>query len=172
MVSLGGTERGTSPLNQCTPSWERFKKKSRSWFPFGSILGTNMAPTWLQKSIKNGPKSMPSYLPMLTSSCSAFLSYFYSQLGSQESAKSWFFLGKNDVFFKNRFPMITSFWNRFRCQLGSIFLPKIYQHPFKNRFRKASFFGSFLASILDRFSFDLGIQLGTKSEPLESANAP
>ena len=121
----GGTERGTSPINLCTPVWERFKKISRFWSPFGSILGTNKVPTWLQKSIKIGPKSMPRYLPMLTSFFDRFLIDFYSQLRPPEPTKSLKSLQFYSIFlFSSHF--------KIRSILGTLRVPSWLHFPSKN----------------------------------------
>ena len=48
----------------------------------------------------------------------------------------------------------------FRCQLASIFPPKIHQNRIKNRSQDASNFGSIFASIFSPFWLHLGTQVG------------
>ena len=69
-----------------------------------------MVPTWLPKSTKIHEKSMPRYLPIMTSFFDRFLIEFWPQLRPPEPSKSLFFLGKNKVFSKQRL-----------SKLGSIF---------------------------------------------------
>ena len=71
-----------------------------------------------------------------------------------------FFPWKTMFFSKNRPSKLASIFDRFWCQYASIFLPKIHQHPSKNRSQDASIFRSIFASIFLRFCFDFGGQLG------------
>ena len=103
---------------------------------------------------------MPRCLPILIQFFYRFFNDFYFQLRSPESSKSLFFLRKNKVFSKNRSSKLGSIFDRFWCLHASIFHPKLHQNPFKNRSQDASIFRSIFASILLRFSFDLGGQLG------------
>ena len=103
---------------------------------------------------------MPRCLPILTPFFDRFFIDFYLQLRSPEPSNSLFFLRKNKVFSKNRSSKLGSIFDRFWCQHGSTFLPKIHQNPSKNQSQDASFFRSIFAWIFLRFWLDFGGQLG------------
>ena len=63
---------------------DAFKFSSFFGCLFGSILAPFSLPTWSPKSRKIDQKSMPRWLPMLTSFLDRFFLEFYSQLGPSE----------------------------------------------------------------------------------------
>ena len=61
---------------------------------------------------------------------------FSFQLQNWEPSKYWFFLGKNHVFSKNRFSILTSIFINFWPNLGPFFLQKSFKIKWKRDLKK------------------------------------
>ena len=108
---------------------------------------------------------MPRGTPSWTSNFNRFWIDFGSQLVTPEPTKSPKFYWFYKHFLLCGIFKIRSNFDPFWCQLASIFLAKIHQNPFKNRFPKPSMFRSIFASIFIPFWLQLGAFLGLKLEP-------
>ena len=94
------------------------------WIDFLSMFVPNLAPTWPPKSIKIHEKSMPRYLPIMTSSFNPFLIDFYCQLRPPQPSKSLFFLRKKSFFQKFAFRSWDRFLTDFGANLAPFYIPK------------------------------------------------
>ena len=128
---------------------------------FLSVLAPFWRPKMASKSIKNRSKSSFRALLFPHRFLYRCLIDFYSQLRPPGSQKSMFFLGKNNVFSKNRLSKITSI-------SASILVPTCLHVGLQNRrfsdfwrFQEAFKISSFFVSIFYRFWLRLGLQLGS-----------
>ena len=124
---------------------------------FWSIFDPNLAPTWPPKSTKIHEKSMPRYLPKITS----FFDRFLVPTSTPRTFKIIVFPIEKQGFFLNiAFRSWDRFLMRFWCQLGSILPSQIHQNPSKIRPQEPSKFWSIFASIFSRFWLRFGDQVG------------
>ena len=132
--------------------------------PFQHRFLSVLAPFWRAKmppkSTKNRSKSSFRGLLFPHRFLHRFLIDFCSQLRPPGSQKSVFFLGKNEVFFKNGLSDITSI-------SASILVPTCLHVGLQNRrfsdfwrFQEAFKISSFFASIFYRFWLHFGVQHG------------
>ena len=139
-----------------------FEEKSRAWICDTQAIAkqTNSSTTGDKVHNKNRWKiddKMPSHVEFLF--WSIFNRFLLPTWTPRTQKIKPPLQGEHD-FLKNRFSQVASIFDRFGCQHGSIFLPKILQNPPENRSQDASNFWSILASIFSRFLFNLGGQLG------------
>ena len=105
MISLPGTSDITRSLVGVIIFWMTF------WMDFDSVS----LPTWSPKSRKIDQKSMPRWLPMLTSFLDRFFIDFCSQLGASEPEKSSPRCSESTIFQKIAFRS----WHRFLIDVGA-----------------------------------------------------